>query len=104
MIYHLSFYLKHYWPFFNVLHYVSVRAVASLLCSLAFFLLFGGHFLALSGRFFRSKAREFTPETHKAKDSMPTMGGVFILATVLINTLLWCDLTHLSVWTFLFCI
>jgi phospho-N-acetylmuramoyl-pentapeptide-transferase len=32
------------------------------------------------------------------------MGGVFILAIVLINTLLWCDLTNMQVWIFLFCI
>ena len=104
MIYHLSFYLKHYWPFFNVLHYVSVRSVASLLSSFATFLLFGELFMTISRRFFRSKAREFTPDTHKKKDSMPTMGGVFILAVVLINTLLWCDLSQSYVWIFLFCI
>lgn len=104
MIYHLSFYLKHYWPFFNVVHYVSVRAVASLLTSLASFLLFGELFMDISRRFFRSKTRESTPEGHKAKDSMPTMGGVFILAVVLINTLLWCDLSRLQVWIFLVCI
>lgn len=103
MIYHLSFYLKQYWPFFNVLHYVSVRAVASLLSSLATFLLFGPLFMAISRRFFRSKARDFTPESHKKKDSMPTMGGVFILAVMLLNTLLWCDLTNIKVWIFLFC-
>jgi phospho-N-acetylmuramoyl-pentapeptide-transferase len=104
MIYHLSYYLKFYWPFFNVMHYVSVRAVASLLSSLLCFLLCGDYFLAISQRFFRSKARECTPESHRAKDSMPTMGGVFILAIVLINTLLWCDLANVQVWIFLFCI
>ena len=104
MIYHLSYYLKLYWPFFNVVHYVSVRAVASLLSSLLLFLLLGEHFIGLSRRFFRSKVREFTPESHKSKDSMPTMGGVFILAIMLINTLLWCDLTNPQVWIFLFCV
>ena len=39
-----------------------------------------------------SKVREYTPETHKAKDDMPTMGGIFILITVLFTTLLWADL------------
>jgi phospho-N-acetylmuramoyl-pentapeptide-transferase len=103
MIYHLSFYLKQYWPFFNVLHYVSVRAVASLLSSLATFLLFGPFFMAISRRFFRSKTREFTPETHKKKDSMPTMGGIFILTVTVLNVLLWCDLYNIKVWIFLFC-
>ena len=91
-------------PFFNVLHYVSVRAVASLLTSLLFSLLWGERFIGISRRFFSSKTRECTPESHKAKGSMPTMGGVFILAIVLINTLLWCDLTNPQVWIFLFCI
>jgi len=104
MIYHLSYYLKLYWPFFNVLRYVSVRAVASLLTALLFSLLFGERFIGISRRFFRSKAREFTPESHKTKDSMPTMGGVFILAIVLINTLLWCDLSNPQIWIFLFCV
>jgi phospho-N-acetylmuramoyl-pentapeptide-transferase len=104
MIYHLSHYLKLYWPFFNVLHYVSVRSVASLLTSLLISLLLGDAFIRLSQRFFRSKAREFTPESHKSKDSMPTMGGVFILAIILINALLWCDLTNPQVWIFLWCI
>lgn len=104
MIYHLSHYLKFYWPFFNVMHYVSVRAVASLLTSLVLSLVFGEGFIAFAQRFFRSKTREFTPERHKSKDNMPSMGGVFILAIVLINTLLWCDLANRQVWIFLLCI
>jgi len=76
--------------------------VAALLCSFASFLLCGRLFLAISYRFFRSKAREFTPESHKKKDSMPTMGGVFILCILLINTLLWCDLANMKVWILLF--
>jgi phospho-N-acetylmuramoyl-pentapeptide-transferase len=104
MIYHLSYYLKLYWPSFNVVHYVSVRAVASLLSSLLFSLLLGERFIGISKRFFRSKAREFTPKRHKEKDSMPTMGGVLILAIMLINMLLWCDLGNPQVWIFLFCV
>src|SRR5579863_5544487 len=102
MIYHFSLYLKHYWPLFNVFHYVSVRAIASLLSSLGMFLLFGSRFLAISRQFFRSKARELTPDTHRAKDSMPTMGGVFIVAIVVINTLLWSNLSNPEVWVFIF--
>lgn len=104
MIYHLSYYLKLYWPFFNVLHYVSVRAVAGLLGSFCCFLLFGERFLSISKRFFRSKARESTPDSHRAKDSMPTMGGLFILAIVILNVLLWCNLAKMQVWIFLLCI
>ncbi len=102
MFYHLSLYLKQYISCFNVVHYVSFRAIAALLSSLGLFLLFGRWFIAQSKRFFRSKAREFTPETHKIKDDMPTMGGVFIISVVAISSLLWCDLTNLRIWVFLF--
>ncbi|MGB8367113.1 MAG: phospho-N-acetylmuramoyl-pentapeptide-transferase [Candidatus Babeliales bacterium] len=104
MIYHLSLYLKSYWSLFNVFHYVSVRAIASLLSSLFLSLLLGNWFINQSEKFFRSKAREWTPKGHKAKDGMPTMGGIFILGIILLNCLLWTDLSQWLVWIFLFCI
>src|SRR5438477_6176686 len=104
MIYHFSLYLKHYWPFFNVFHYVSVRAIASLLSSLGLFLFFGNRFIAISEQFFRSKTREFTPSMHKSKDNIPIMGGVFILTIALINALLWTNLRNPEVWIFLGCL
>src|SRR5579863_727730 len=104
MIYHLSFYLKSYLPCLNVIHYVSVRAVASLLSSFGSFLLFGRYFLALSQRYFCSKTRDCTPESHRAKGNKPTMGGIFILAIVVMNSFFWCDLSRPQVWIFLLCI
>ncbi|MDP3889523.1 MAG: phospho-N-acetylmuramoyl-pentapeptide-transferase [bacterium] len=96
--------MKKYWSCLNVVHYVSVRAIVSLLSSLIFSFLFGNWFIEKSKIFFRTKARPWTPDQHKKKDNMPTMGGVFILITVLINTLLWCDLSKINVWIFLACL
>ena len=104
MIYHLSLYLKHIWSIFNVIHYVSVRAIASLLSALLLSLLFGTWFIGRSKIFFRAKTRLLTPEAHKAKDNMPTMGGLFILGVVVTNSLLWCNLSRPHVWIFLLCI
>lgn len=104
MIYHLSLYLKSYWSFFNVFHYISVRSIASLLSALFLSLLFGNWFISKSEKFFRAKAREWTPELHRTKDGLPTMGGIFILGIVLLNCLLWSDLSQWSVWIFLFCL
>jgi phospho-N-acetylmuramoyl-pentapeptide-transferase len=104
MLYHLSLYLKNSYSFFNVMHYVSFRAMAALLTSLLFSFTFGTWFIDKSKQFFRSKARSWTPETHKLKDDMPTMGGIFILATVLFSSVLWCNLAHYEVWIFLFCL
>ena len=42
--------------------------------------------------------REEGPQAHKAKAGTPTMGGVLILAGILVPTLLWGDLTNRNIW------
>ena len=69
----------------NVIHYVSFRAIAGFLGSLLFSIIFGQWFINKSQIMFRSKAREYTPENHRKKDNMPTMGGIFILVTFLVK-------------------
>lgn len=85
----------------NVFHYTSVRAIAALLTALIFGLVFGGWFISNWAHFFRSQVREYTPEAHKVKDNMPTMGGIFILVTILVTLLTWADLSNSLVWVFL---
>lgn len=104
MLYHIALHLKNSFSFFNVIHYVSFRAMAALLTSLLFSFIFGSWFIHKSKQFFRTKAREWTPKTHQAKDNMPTMGGIFIIATVLFSSILWCNLKHIEVMLFLGCL
>lgn len=104
MLYHLAHYLEQYYPLFHVIHYVSFRAIASLLSTLTLSFVCGNWFIEHSKTFFRSKARDWTPENHRIKDNMPTMGGLFILLVVLINSFLWCDLCKPHVWIFLLCL
>lgn len=104
MIYHLALYLKNSFSFFNVFHYVSFRAMTALLTSLLFSFTFGSWFISQSKLFFRSKAREYTPENHRAKDNMPTMGGIFILSSVFFSSLLWCNFSKPEVYVFLSCL
>ena len=85
MIYHLSLALKPFASWVNVLHYVSFRAIAGLLTSLMLSFIFGGWFIEKSRQIFKSKSRQWTPESHKAKDDMPTMGGIFIILTCLMT-------------------
>jgi phospho-N-acetylmuramoyl-pentapeptide-transferase len=42
--------------------------------------------------------REDGPETHFKKAGTPTMGGLMILLSVTVSTLLWADLSNLYVW------
>jgi phospho-N-acetylmuramoyl-pentapeptide-transferase len=44
------------------------------------------------------------PESHLKKQGTPTMGGLLILASVIIPTLLWADLSNIYVWLTLFII
>jgi phospho-N-acetylmuramoyl-pentapeptide-transferase len=46
--------------------------------------------------------RDDGPETHLAKTGVPTMGGVLILSSITISTLLWAQLTNPLVWLMLF--
>lgn len=97
MVFMLTSYLEAYIPWFHVVHYISVRVVAGMLTSLFVSLLFGDAFIAYSKKLFTTKARPFTPESHKKKDNIPSMGGVFILSVVLVTMLIWCDLSKVDV-------
>jgi phospho-N-acetylmuramoyl-pentapeptide-transferase len=101
MIYHLSLILRNYLSFFNVVHYVSFRAMAALLTALFLFFLGGSWFIGHSKIWFRSRARPYTPDAHKKKEGIPTMGGIFILAVVTVTSLLWCNLYKPQIWIFL---
>lgn len=104
MLYHLSYSLKQYYSFFNLFHYISVRAIGALLTSLFLSFLLGNYFIALCKRKFRSKVRDLTPDSHQIKNDTPTMGGLFILIVTLINSLLWSNLLDPKVLIFLVCL
>lgn len=63
----------------------------------------GAWFIEKSLRF-RSSVREYTPESHQAKNDTPTMGGIFILGSIFLSALIWCDLTRPEIWIFLACL
>jgi len=104
MLFHLAAYLKHNFVHAHLIHYVSVRAIAALLSSFTLALWWGPAFIKMSHQFFRSKARPWTPHTHRSKDDMPTMGGIFITVVVAVNSLLWCDWGNPLLWILLFCL
>jgi phospho-N-acetylmuramoyl-pentapeptide-transferase len=42
--------------------------------------------------------RQEGPEHHQAKAGTPTMGGILILAAILVSTVFWCDLKSIGIW------
>lgn len=84
----------------NVFQYVTFRTAYATITALLISLLFGGKFIeALRKWNIGQQIREEGPQAHMAKRGTPTMGGVLIVGSVLISTLLWARLTNVYVWT-----
>ena len=101
MIYHLAHLFQGTYSWLNVIHYISFRSIAALISALVMSLMFGNRFIDLSKRLFKAKARPFTPASHREKDDIPTMGGLFILGIVIVNMLLWCNWDKSEMWIFI---
>ena len=94
-----------YFTFFNLFNYISFRTGAAILTSLFFSLIFGEMIIKFlstiqpAGQPIRSDG----PERHLfEKAGTPTMGGVLILASIIISFILWAKLTNYYVWISLF--
>lgn len=98
MFYHLAQIFKPTLSILNVVHYISFRAMASLLTTLFISFLLGNWFINKSSLLFKSNPREHTPKNHQAKKNLPTMGGIFIVLNVILSALLWCNLAKPLVW------
>ncbi|HWS55977.1 MAG TPA: phospho-N-acetylmuramoyl-pentapeptide-transferase, partial [Pyrinomonadaceae bacterium] len=83
----------------NVFQYVTFRTAYGAITALLISLVFGGKVIeALRRLKYGQEIREEGPQSHQAKRGTPTMGGVLIIGSVLISTLLWARLTSLYVW------
>ncbi len=82
------------WHPFNVFRYVSFRIMAGFATSLILTLiLYPGFIRFLKRKKMGQVVREDGPKQHYSKEGTPIMGGVLILASILLNTLLWTDIT-----------
>ena len=103
MIVWLAELLSNNYSFFNVLTYLSVRMVLAILTALAFSLWAGPKLISyLQGQQIGQIVRDDGPESHFSKAGTPTMGGVLILASIVLSTLLWARLDNFYVWVVLF--
>jgi phospho-N-acetylmuramoyl-pentapeptide-transferase len=83
----------------NVTRYITFRTAAASLTALAISLLLGPWMIRKLRDFQVGQViRQEGPESHRAKAGTPTMGGLLILASALIPTLLWADLQNPYVW------
>jgi phospho-N-acetylmuramoyl-pentapeptide-transferase len=105
MLVWLSEYLTQYYSFFNVFSYLTFRAIISTLTALIISLYFGPKMIRyLQNMQISQTIRDDGPESHLAKTGTPTMGGILILASIVVSVLLWADLSNTYVWVVLFVI
>jgi phospho-N-acetylmuramoyl-pentapeptide-transferase len=96
MLYYLFFYvLRPYFSPLNVFRYITVRTAVASLTALLISLLLGPWVIErLRDMQVKQYIREEGPKSHHAKAGTPTMGGVLIVAAIVIPTLLWVDLRN----------
>jgi phospho-N-acetylmuramoyl-pentapeptide-transferase len=101
MLYHLlpRFDEIAYLGVLNVTRYITFRTAAASLTALAISLLLGPWMIRKLRDFQIGQViRQEGPQSHRAKAGTPTMGGLLILSSALIPTLLWADLRNPYIW------
>ena len=91
--------LRKYYIFFNVFRYITVRtAMAGITALLISFLLGPWIIKMMKKRQIGQEIRPDGPQSHLLKKGTPSMGGILIIGSTLIPTLLWGNLSNIYVW------
>ncbi|MFT5232792.1 MAG: phospho-N-acetylmuramoyl-pentapeptide-transferase [Candidatus Krumholzibacteriia bacterium] len=95
MFYHLLFPLSQQYAIFNVFKYITFRSSYAAVTALLICFLFGDWVIRKLERMQIGETIDSDgPEHHQVKSGTPTMGGVLVLAAIVIPTLLWADLSN----------
>ena len=96
MLYYLLYQvLQRYFSPLNVFRYITVRTVYASLTAMFLAFVFGPWLIRkLRELQIGQYIREEGPQAHQKKAGTPTMGGVLIVISTLVPTLLWADLTN----------
>lgn len=91
--------LSQFYSPFSAVSSLSLRALLSVLTALGICIALGNPVIdRLHALKFGQAIRDNGPESHKKKIGTPTMGGVFILISIFLTTILWADLTNPYIW------
>ncbi len=103
MLYHIFYPLATNVKLFNIFKYLTFRTIYAMITALVVCFVLGPWIIRkLESLQARQVIRTDGPESHLQKQGTPTMGGVIILAAIVIPTLLWADLTNQYIWITLF--
>ena len=86
-------------PGFDVLRYLTVRTIGGTVTALLISIFMGPLIINfLKSMQFEQYVRKDGPKSHYNKIGTPTMGGLIILSSLIISTLLWADLGNRYIW------
>ncbi|MFQ5450178.1 MAG: phospho-N-acetylmuramoyl-pentapeptide-transferase [Nitrospinaceae bacterium] len=103
MFYHFFYPLSSDYSIFNVFRYITFRSAYSGLTALGLSLVLGAAMIRMLQKYqIQEKIREHGPSHHSIKSGTPTMGGLLILFTFLLSTLLWANLSNSYIWILIF--
>jgi phospho-N-acetylmuramoyl-pentapeptide-transferase len=82
-----------------LIHSLLFRCLLSAITSLVFSLALGKFTIGFLQKLQMGQViRQVGPESHLKKSGTPTMGGVLIVLSIVVATLLWANLTNIYVW------
>jgi phospho-N-acetylmuramoyl-pentapeptide-transferase len=99
MLYKLIYMFHTHYSFLNVFRYITFRTIYATLTALLLSLILGYWIIPHLRRLqIGQYVRDDGPPNHKNKVGTPTMGGSFLLVSILISSLLWVDPNNLYIW------
>ncbi|MBN2178162.1 MAG: phospho-N-acetylmuramoyl-pentapeptide-transferase [Deltaproteobacteria bacterium] len=99
MIYHLLYPLSDTFSYFNVFRYITLRTIYATITALLISFILGPWLIRkLQLLHIGQQIREDGPGSHLSKEGTPTMGGLLIIFSVAISTILWSRLDVEYIW------
>ena len=89
MLYHLLYPMSQEFLVFNVFRYITFRSIVSFLIAATLSIMWGKAFISfMYYRQFGQVVRDDGPKSHLKKTGTPTMGGIFIIGSILLALLI----------------
>jgi phospho-N-acetylmuramoyl-pentapeptide-transferase len=99
MLYHLLYPLHTSFIGFNVFRYITFRSILAAVTAFLIVIILGNLFIRTMRKLQIGQIiRDDGPETHMAKQGVPTMGGLLILSAIVGSSFLWARLDNEYVW------
>ena len=106
MLYYFFEYLTQFYSGFDVFRYLTLRIILSSLTALSISLIIGPIVIKkLIDKKLYQSIRAEGPKSHIInKADIPSMGGIIIIISIVLSTLLWADILNKNIWILLFVI